>query len=116
MGSRNDRGSERRVCFLTRELFNLLSVSRSLTSFKHASFRRLLYDTAVSYGADIRRQACVVEINPEDRSVILAGGETLQADVIIAADGPNSLGREQLTKEEGKFGIATNSSGLMMFK
>jgi salicylate hydroxylase len=75
-----------------------------------------LYDTAVSYGAEIRRQAHVVEINPDDRSVTLSGGETLQADVVIAADGPNSLGREQLLKEEGKFGAATNSSGLMMFK
>jgi hypothetical protein len=32
MGSRNDRGSRRRVCFLTRKLFNLLGVSCSLMS------------------------------------------------------------------------------------
>jgi salicylate hydroxylase len=83
---------------------------------KHADVRKLLYDTAISYGTKIRRRARVVDIDSDEGSVTLESGEVLRAHVIIGADGVDGLAREQLLEEEGKLGPRENSSGLMMFK
>jgi salicylate hydroxylase len=82
---------------------------------QHADFRRLLYQTAFLYGAKIRRRTRVVAIDSEERSVTLASGEILRADVIIGADGPNSLARQQLLEEE-ELPLSGAPTGSMMYK
>ncbi|KAH7918240.1 FAD/NAD(P)-binding domain-containing protein [Leucogyrophana mollusca] len=57
----------------------------------HVDLRRLLFETAVSLGAEIRGGANVVSVDGDDCHVKLSTGETLRADVIVGADGRSSL-------------------------
>jgi 2-polyprenyl-6-methoxyphenol hydroxylase-like FAD-dependent oxidoreductase len=82
---------------------------------KHADVRRLLHDTALSYGATIRRNTTVVAIDPEEHSVTLSSGQILRADVVIGADGEASIAREQLLEEEDQSTGGTPGS-LMLFQ
>ena len=47
-------------------------------------------------------------INPDSRSVILASGESLSADVIIAADGVAGIGRRTVAGRDLNVGPATH--------
>ncbi|KAG6885635.1 hypothetical protein C0993_012053 [Termitomyces sp. T159_Od127] len=66
---------------------------------QYADLRRLLYDTAVSLGADIRLNTPVASIDPDNQSVTLLSGQILTADVIIGADGAYGLARGLITDE-----------------
>ncbi|KAG6817236.1 hypothetical protein H0H87_011293 [Tephrocybe sp. NHM501043] len=59
----------------------------------HADFRRLLYDTAVSLGADVRLNTHVAFIDPDAHTVTLENGEVLSADIVIGADGAYGISR-----------------------
>ncbi|KAG6861628.1 hypothetical protein C0995_014067 [Termitomyces sp. Mi166 len=78
----------------------MLRETRGEFIFAHyADLRRLLYDTAVSLGADIRLNTPVASIDPDDQSVTLRSGEILRADVIIGADGAYGLSRGLMTDD-----------------
>lgn len=65
---------------------------------QYADLRKLLHDTAVEHGAKIRSNAKVVSmsVRPERPSVTLASGEELDADVLVGADGLDSLSRAMM--------------------
>lgn len=86
------------------------------TQLQHGGLRRLLYDTAISYGAKIRRGAHVVDIDAHSRSVRLSTGQVLRADVIVGADGLSSIARRQLLEEEGISDEDAPSNGLVVYK
>ncbi|KAG6876408.1 hypothetical protein C0992_013069 [Termitomyces sp. T32_za158] len=65
----------------------------------YADLRQLLYDTAVSLGADIRLNTPVASIDPDNQSVTLQSGQILTADVIVGADGVHGLARGLITDE-----------------
>ncbi|KAI0958323.1 hypothetical protein AcV7_004175 [Taiwanofungus camphoratus] len=67
-------------------------------SMHYADLRKLLHDTAVEHGAKIRSNAEVVSmsVRPERPSVTLASGEELDADVLVGADGLDSLSRAMM--------------------
>jgi salicylate hydroxylase len=87
-----------------------------VSQLQHGDLRRLLYDTAISYGAKVRRGAYVVDIDANKRAVKLANGQVLRADVIIGADGLSSIARRQLLESEGKSDDNAPSNGLVMYK
>ncbi|KAG6810549.1 hypothetical protein H0H92_012629 [Tricholoma furcatifolium] len=67
----------------------------------YADFRKLLYETAVSFGADVRLGTRVAAIDPAkepagEATVTLESGEVLKADVVIGADGATGLIRTSI--------------------
>ncbi|KAG5640233.1 hypothetical protein DXG03_009736, partial [Asterophora parasitica] len=60
---------------------------------RHSDLITLLYDVAISCGADVRLGTKVAEIDPHSRTVTLESGEQLWADVIVGADGLGGLSR-----------------------
>ncbi|KAH9832944.1 FAD/NAD-P-binding domain-containing protein [Rhodofomes roseus] len=77
----------------------------------HGNLCEILHDAAVSQGAEIRYNAKVVDIEPEDGAVKLASGEILQADIIIGADGERGLCRRLVLGREERI----EPSGLGLF-
>lgn len=61
--------------------------------FQYTDLRGLMYETAKKDGADIRTGCLVSSIGPVSRTVTLANGDSLSADVIVAADGATGIGR-----------------------
>lgn len=61
--------------------------------------RRLLYNVAVSLGAEIRLGTTVQSVQPDDGAVTLVTGEVLAGDVLIGADGDRGLCREHVMNE-----------------
>ncbi|RDB26397.1 6-hydroxynicotinate 3-monooxygenase [Hypsizygus marmoreus] len=66
----------------------------------HSDLRKLLYDTATSYGAEVRLNTKVTCVDPDHGTVTLQTGEVLRADVIVGADGPDGLGRRTVLGRE----------------
>ena len=62
-------------------------------SIQHSHYREMLLETALELGAETRTNAEVVEVAEDCRSVRLASGEVLKADVIIGADGCHGICR-----------------------
>lgn len=54
-------------------------------------FRKLLADGAVKAGAKIDYGSTVVDVDVEDGSLALKDGTTITADLIVCADGKNSI-------------------------
>ncbi|KZT66461.1 FAD/NAD(P)-binding domain-containing protein [Daedalea quercina L-15889] len=77
----------------------------------HADLHKVLYDAASALHAEIRHNANVVDIEPDDGMVKLDSGEVLQADIIIGADGETGLCRRLVLGREE----CLQSSGLMFF-
>lgn len=74
-----------------------------------------MYETAVSYGADIRPECRVTSVSvPEDGrpSVQLESGEVIEADVVVGADGSNSVVRRDMLGQE----LRPTPLGLTIFK
>lgn len=57
-------------------------------------FYDVLYANALSTGVEVRRNALVTQVDPLGASVTLSNGEIINADLIIGADGYESLVRE----------------------
>ena len=72
----------------------------------------MLYEAAVSSGAEIRYDANVVKIDPEERQVTLESGEKISGDVLVGADGEFGLSRSTVLGENGR-GTPT---GLAMYE
>ena len=64
--------------------------------FKHAELYDILYDAATEFGAQVRYNAEVADIDTEEHEVTLASGETLSADVLVGADGEYGPSRTAL--------------------
>ena len=56
----------------------------------------ILYQTAVAAGVDFRFGLRVVEVNEVKPSVTLEDGSELSADLIVGADGANSIVRQKI--------------------
>lgn len=61
-----------------------------------ADLRRVLYNTAIAAGAEVRLGKPVVEIDFQAVSISLKPDEKLSADLIVGADGEHSLTRAAL--------------------
>lgn len=66
----------------------------------HSHYREMLLETARELGAETRTNAEVVEVAEDCRSVRLASGEVLKADVIIGADGSQGICRAILLPQD----------------
>ncbi|KAI0293501.1 hypothetical protein B0F90DRAFT_1397850 [Multifurca ochricompacta] len=76
----------------------------------HSQLRAMLLETARELGAEARSNAEVVEIAEDCRSLRLASGEVLQADVIIGADGSRGTCRQLVHPQDPEKG-----TGIMLF-
>lgn len=77
----------------------LLPCSRRACGAQYSDVRRLLLDSAISYGANVRPQARIASIEFSDDgrpSVRLASGEVIEADAVVGADGPDSAVRKEI--------------------
>lgn len=78
----------------------------------YADVRRLLLDSATSYGAQIREdvQISSVDFAADGRPVVrLASGEVFEADVVVGTDGPESVVRKHVAEqpiEERNIGLS----------
>ncbi|KAI5777577.1 hypothetical protein EDC01DRAFT_759834 [Geopyxis carbonaria] len=59
-----------------------------------ADFHKTMVSTATELGVDVRLNACVQAIDFSKPSVTLATGETIECDLVVAADGLKSKCRE----------------------
>ena len=84
-----------------------------MLSDQYADFRRVLYETAVKDGAKVRCNAKVVsaDLTKERPSVTLESGEKIEADVIIGADGVNSVSRSLMIEHD-----EVRPTGMVMYK
>ncbi len=78
---------------------------------QHDKYRDMLLETARELGAETRTNAQVVEVAEDCRSVRLASGEVLKADVIIGADGSHGICRTILLPQD-----PPKPTGMMLFK
>jgi len=79
-------------------------------ALNHSQLRRMLLETALELGAEARTNTEVVEIAGDCRSVRLASGEVLHADVIIGADGSQGMCRRLVCPQDPAKG-----TGIMLF-
>lgn len=68
-------------------------------AWQHADMRNLLYDNAIAAGAKVRLGCPVVSIDPDGRTITLASGDTMTADVIIGADGLGGISQSVMDIE-----------------
>ncbi|KAI0090229.1 hypothetical protein BDY19DRAFT_759910 [Irpex rosettiformis] len=79
----------------------------------YSDLRELLANACTKSGVVIRSGVHVTDIDPETQSVLDADGNTYTGDVIIAADGPQGLGRKLLGGAPGvPYGYAYYSAVL----
>jgi salicylate hydroxylase len=76
----------------------------------HGDLRDMLLETARELGAETRTNAEVVEIAEDCRSVRLASGEVLKADIIIGADGSQGICRALVVPQD-----PPKTTGIMLF-
>jgi len=63
---------------------------------QYADLRRLLYETALYYGASVRFSARAIDADPIVARIVLESGECLNCDVIVGADGTCGLTRKMM--------------------
>jgi salicylate hydroxylase len=78
---------------------------------QHGHLREMLLETARELGAETRTNAEVVEVAEDCRSVRLASGEVIKADIIIGADGSRGMCRSLVSPQD-----PPNTTGVMLFK
>lgn len=62
----------------------------------------IFLDEAIRRGVNIRLGCKIVDYNPDKPSVILASGEEVTGDVVVASEGVKSVGREKVLGYEDK--------------
>jgi salicylate hydroxylase len=72
---------------------------------------QFLRTTARSTGAEIRFDANVKSIDPDNRKVILSSGEVVYADVIVGADGVWGSARSHMLPVQDK-----NTTKFIMYR
>jgi salicylate hydroxylase len=68
---------------------------------QHGHLHTLLYDVAKEAGVRFLFNTEVTGADPVEGTVTLRGGDVVKADVIVAADGHDSILRPLVTGEEG---------------
>ncbi|KZT73574.1 FAD/NAD(P)-binding domain-containing protein [Daedalea quercina L-15889] len=68
----------------------------------HEDLHRVLSETAIAHGVDIRYNAEVVDIDPDCGEVRLSSGESMLADVIVGADGETGISRGTLVGQHDR--------------
>lgn len=68
---------------------------------QHGDLQSLLYKAAVDAGVRFQFNTEVADVDRDATSVTLKGGKVLQADVVVVAEGPDSLVRE-LAVDDGE--------------
>ncbi|TFK50416.1 FAD/NAD(P)-binding domain-containing protein [Heliocybe sulcata] len=63
-----------------------------------------LYDSALKAGVLFQYNATVVTIDPDNARVELAGGEVIEGDIVVAADGVHSLARPLVSESVARHG------------
>ncbi|THH31813.1 hypothetical protein EUX98_g2408 [Antrodiella citrinella] len=74
-----------------------------IRTVNYSAFRKLLKDTAVNYGVDVRTKCRVTAVESKQYTqptVTLQSGETIRADVVLGADGMESLVRTTVVGPE----------------
>ncbi|EIN04706.1 FAD/NAD(P)-binding domain-containing protein [Punctularia strigosozonata HHB-11173 SS5] len=84
-----------------------------VSSIQHGQLRTWLEDLAREAGAKMRFNSLVTQIDPQRASVRLSTGETLEGDIILAADGWDSIVRPVVTGEQSDI-QRTGRAGLHM--
>jgi salicylate hydroxylase len=85
------------------------AISADSIRAQYADLRRLLYETALKYGATVSFSCKVVKVDPHDVKVVVSSGDTISCDVIIGADGTDGLTRQLMLSpalEEKKEDVA----------
>ena len=67
---------------------------------QHSHYQEMMLETARELGAETRTNAQVVEVAADCRSVRLASGEVLEADIIIGADGSHGICRSIILPQD----------------
>ncbi|KAI9511080.1 FAD/NAD-P-binding domain-containing protein [Russula earlei] len=88
----------------------LLEAGGEFIALYHSQLRLMLLETALELGAETRINAEVVEIAEDCRSIRLACGEVLEADVIVGADGSRGMCRRLVIPQDPPKG-----TGIMLF-
>jgi len=78
---------------------------------QHSHLRRMLLETAHELGAKTRTNAEVVQIAEDCRSLRLATGEVIEADIIIGADGSQGMCRRLVVSQD-----PPKATGVTLFK
>ncbi|PFH51061.1 hypothetical protein AMATHDRAFT_59738 [Amanita thiersii Skay4041] len=65
----------------------------------YSAMQKLLYKTALAYGAQVRLGNRVLYVDPTNRIVTLESGDLVEADVIIGADGQHGVCRSIFSDE-----------------
>ncbi|KAF9459024.1 hypothetical protein BDZ94DRAFT_1062718 [Collybia nuda] len=66
----------------------------------YGDLRNLLYDTAISHGAEVIFDARAACIDADNQTITLASGKVLRADVIVGADGASGVSRQLLEEDD----------------
>ncbi|KAG1737068.1 uncharacterized protein EDB91DRAFT_1140876 [Suillus paluster] len=66
----------------------------------HDGLRRVLYEAAITAGAEVRAGVTVASVSSDGPHVTLTTGEKLLADVIVGADGRSSLVQQAIVGED----------------
>lgn len=107
-----EAGGEFIALYVRGSAINLHTISLIYSySIQHSHLREMLLETAHELGAETRLNSEVVEIAKDCRSVRLASGEVLEADVIIGADGSQGLCRKLVYPQD-----PSKATGIMLFK
>ena len=64
-----------------------LLISNRYWSMRRSHYQRNLYEAAIEAGVKVRLSARVETMDVDAPSVTLTGGETLNADMVVMADG-----------------------------
>ena len=73
-----------------------------------AHLHEVLHERAVQLGAKIRLTCRIVEYRPDQSSFVLENGSVIHADLIVAADGENPWGEEQMSMSLNVVSQASN--------
>ncbi|KAJ7472353.1 hypothetical protein B0H11DRAFT_2038711 [Mycena galericulata] len=80
----------------------LVDLMADFIFIQHGDLQTMLLGLATREGVEFRYNSTVESVDCDNVSVTLEGGERLYADLVVGADGPNSLVRTEVVGEEVK--------------
>ncbi|KAJ7768241.1 hypothetical protein B0H16DRAFT_1452984 [Mycena metata] len=78
----------------------LVDLMGDFVFIQHGDLQTMLLDLATREGVEFRYNCNVEAIDTHDIAVLFAGGERLDADFVVGADGPDSLVRTEVMSEQ----------------
>jgi 2-polyprenyl-6-methoxyphenol hydroxylase-like FAD-dependent oxidoreductase len=70
-------------------------MSYRIWAVHRADLQQVLFEAAVKRGISLRLGCPVVEVDDENLAVVIKGGERIEADVIVGADGKSAPRKRQ---------------------